>query len=41
MTHSVGNIVNDTVMTLYGDRWNLDLSRDHFIMIAVMYTRNE
>ena len=29
--YSIGNIVNDTVMILYGDRWQLYLSVVHIL----------
>ena len=30
VTYSMRNMVNDIVMTLYGDRWLLDLYSDQF-----------
>ena len=30
--YNIGNTVNDTVMSLYGDRWNQTYHGDHFAM---------
>ena len=30
-TCGIGNIVDDTVINMYGARWVLDLLRDHFV----------
>ena len=32
--HSIRNVMNNMVITLYGDRWLLDYRGDHFIMHA-------
>ena len=35
--HSVGDVVNDTVTTMCGARWGLELLGDHFISYVNIY----
>ena len=34
--YSTGNIINDIVITMYGARWVLELSKDHFVKYKIV-----
>ena len=37
LKYSTGNIVNDTVMTVHGAKWVLNISGDHFVKYLITY----